>query len=192
MYNPSILVSPTLPPILSGKTPAKLAGKKWWDISRKAAYSKYDDCCHACGINKKHTYRKRIEGHELYEIEYTTNTVTLVEVVALCRRCHNFVHIGRLMSQYVQGQVGRRYIQTVVNNGIEVLSKAGIQPLARQGLIWLQFEKGYSIDEAQEYIIKQGLEVDKFYSESWNNWSMIIDGKEYNNLTEIDYECCSD
>lgn len=188
MPNPELLLHPTVPPPLHGLSPREILGQKWWDVVRKEAYAKHDDTCHACGIHKSRAfYKKHLEGHEAYDIDYDTCTVTLKEIVALCHLCHNFIHVGRLLTLYNQGVVSRNYVTTVLNHGVMVLSKGGLRPHATHAIHWLMLQKGYSKSDAIYYAIKQGLHREKFDVETWDQWKIIIDGIEYQGKTQSEW-----
>lgn len=61
-----------------------------WDKVRRAAYARADGRCSICGSPSS-----RLEAHERWEYDEEKNTQILTDVVALCRRCHEVVHIGR-------------------------------------------------------------------------------------------------
>ena len=187
IYNPKILLEPTLPPPLMDKAPNKILGGKWWKEVRKKAEDKLDGRCHCCGIHKDKTRKGRLEGHELYNIDYKRCTVELKEVVVLCRRCHNYIHVGNLIRQYADGSVGRKYLRIVLDNGIKLLDTIGEQPQATHAIHWLIHEKGYSEFDAKEYVIKAGLAREKFNPDSWDGWMININGEVYEGITQKEW-----
>lgn len=188
MSNPSLLLDPTVPPPLHGLSPRVILGAKWWDVVRKEAYAKHDDTCHACGVHKsKAFYKKYLEGHEKYDIDYEKCTIVLDEIVALCHLCHNYIHVGRLLSLYRSGVVSRNYVTTVLDNGITLLSKEGLKPQATQAIHWLMLQKGYSKSDAIFYAIKQDLPREKFDIETWDDWKIIINGVTYQGNTQSEW-----
>jgi len=84
-----LLNHPNIPPPLHGLNPRTIFGKEWWDEKRKESYKRNNGCCHACGSPD------RLEGHEVYDISYSQGKAIFIEVVALCKDCHNTVHLGR-------------------------------------------------------------------------------------------------
>lgn len=64
--------------------------QKEWDIIRKDAYKRFNYKCGCC--NRK---VKRLEAHELWNYDESTETQTLIDVVALCKICHLTIHIGQ-------------------------------------------------------------------------------------------------
>lgn len=61
-----------------------------WDIVRKEAYSRAGGRCTICGAKTL-----RLEAHERWEYDEENRVQRLSDVVALCRACHEVVHIGR-------------------------------------------------------------------------------------------------
>lgn len=97
--NPELLLHPLIPPPLHGVTPRTIKGKKWWDEKRKEAYNKHSNKCHACDIHKNMAkYKKYLEAHESYNIDYDNGIVRLNDIVALCHSCHNYIHSARMMT----------------------------------------------------------------------------------------------
>lgn len=61
-----------------------------WDLVRKKAYARADGKCMICGAPSK-----RLEAHERWEYDEKTNTQKLADIVAICKSCHEVIHIGR-------------------------------------------------------------------------------------------------
>ncbi len=61
-----------------------------WDIIRKDAYARAGGMCMICGAPAK-----RLEAHERWRYDEQTKTQILDDVVAVCRSCHEVIHIGR-------------------------------------------------------------------------------------------------
>jgi len=179
--NPEILVQETLPAPLVNLSPRTIMPTKWWDVSRKEAYAKYDDCCHACGTHKtKAWYRKNLEGHEIYSIDYDKKRVRLVEVVALCHSCHNFIHVGRLIKNYNQDVISESYLRNVLSWGVGLLSRYDLSPGVTQAIHYLIHVKGLSEQEARDYVSK----IDSPYKIVYpGEWSIEIDGNIYKDKT---------
>ena len=185
---PELLQHPVIPPPLHGLAPRTVLGQKWWDATRKEAYAKNNDCCWACGIHKSESwYRKYLEAHESYTIDYDNQIVTLNEIVGLCHSCHNFIHIGRLISQYMQRNVSRNYVMNVLDWGVRVLGNAGLKPNATQGYHWLRLAKGFSSEQAANYILEKDLVRDKFTPGEWDNWRLIVDGNVYSGKSKAEW-----
>lgn len=61
-----------------------------WDIVRKEAYSRAGGKCMICGAATS-----RLEAHERWEYDEEKRIQKLSDVVAVCRACHEVIHIGR-------------------------------------------------------------------------------------------------
>lgn len=61
-----------------------------WDFVRKDAYARAGGRCMICGRPVR-----RLEAHERWEYDEANGVQKLADVVALCHRCHETVHIGR-------------------------------------------------------------------------------------------------
>ena len=61
-----------------------------WDVVRKEAYARANGRCMICGAPSA-----RLEAHERWEYDEKTHTQKLANVVAICKRCHEVIHIGR-------------------------------------------------------------------------------------------------
>lgn len=61
-----------------------------WDVVRKEAYARAGGRCSVCGAKVA-----RLEAHERWEYDEKNKIQRLADVVALCRSCHEVVHIGR-------------------------------------------------------------------------------------------------
>ena len=61
-----------------------------WDVVRKEAYARAGGKCMICGIKTT-----RLEAHERWEYDEVNAVQKLADVVAVCRGCHEVIHIGR-------------------------------------------------------------------------------------------------
>ena len=61
-----------------------------WDIVRREAYARANGKCMICGAHEK-----RLEAHERWSYDEGKGIQKLKEVVAVCRSCHEVIHIGR-------------------------------------------------------------------------------------------------
>ena len=148
---PEVLLSGNVPKPMHGVAPRVVLGKKWWDETRKAAYQSTGRHCVACGVHESNApYRRWLEGHELYEVDYLLGRMTYLETVPLCHACHCFIHDGRLLSLLEKGEISRAKYDTIIAHGEAVLRKAGLQ---RQG-------------------------YDGPFAE-WSDWRLVVNGEEY-------------
>lgn len=61
-----------------------------WDVVRKEAYSRAGGKCMICGAPCL-----RLEAHERWEYDDKNKIQKLADVVAICKSCHEVIHIGR-------------------------------------------------------------------------------------------------
>ena len=61
-----------------------------WDIVRKRAYARAGGKCMICGAPTS-----RLEAHEQWAYDDDTHIQSLNNIVAVCRSCHEVIHIGR-------------------------------------------------------------------------------------------------
>lgn len=64
--------------------------KEVWDRIRKKAYARAGGKCMLCGAPTA-----RLEAHEQWEYDDAGGVQKLVNVIAVCRACHEVIHIGR-------------------------------------------------------------------------------------------------
>ena len=102
--------------------------------------------------------RFKIIAYDGYKIDYDKKTVELIEVVALCKNCHNYIHSGRYQSMYDGGLLDEEDMFIVSQHGDSVLIDSGLAPCFEQ-------------DEND-------------YKDDWNKWRLLFNGKEYGSLYE--------
>lgn len=61
-----------------------------WDAVRREAYARAGGKCMICGVKVS-----RLEAHEQWEYDEDNCVQKLKDVVAICRACHEVIHIGR-------------------------------------------------------------------------------------------------
>lgn len=64
--------------------------KEQWDIVRKDAYARAGGRCMICGSRAS-----RLEAHERWSYDDKKRLQKLETVLAVCRCCHEVIHIGR-------------------------------------------------------------------------------------------------
>lgn len=64
--------------------------KEVWDKIRKKAYARAGEKCMVCGAPTT-----RLEAHEQWEYDDINGVQKLKNVVAVCKACHEVMHIGR-------------------------------------------------------------------------------------------------
>ena len=61
-----------------------------WDVVRREAYARAGGRCMICGAPAK-----RLEAHEQWSYDEQNHIQKLENVVAVCKSCHEVIHIGR-------------------------------------------------------------------------------------------------
>lgn len=130
-WKPEILLQPNIPKPLHQVNPRSILGSSWWNKTRKAAYASTGFHCLACGVHKdKATYRQWLEGHEVYEIDYSLGRLTYLYTAPLCHFCHNFIHDGRLANLLQQGKIHHHKYAAILKHGDAVLRAANLRKLS--------------------------------------------------------------
>ena len=172
--NPKYLTHPNIPKPLHGVNPRTILGREWWDEKRQIAYAEHNYHCWACGIHKQDAKHHRwLEAHESYDINYKTGEVRLIEIIALCHSCHNFIHSGRMKSLWEKKEMGTDKCLDILLHGLSILSKHDLKPYWVAEYLWY-----YINDVVDEYEIPKEAYKDDGDA-SWSDWHLNIDGKKY-------------
>lgn len=67
---------------------SKTLPKKEWDIVRQKCYERASHKCEICGFKTD-----ELDAHEIWDFDINAKTQTLVDILALCSRCHGVKHI---------------------------------------------------------------------------------------------------
>lgn len=67
---------------------SRTLSKKDWDVLRKFCYDKANHKCTICGFETDD-----LDAHEVWDFDINTRTQTLIDIIALCSRCHGVKHI---------------------------------------------------------------------------------------------------
>jgi len=153
---PALLTHPPIPAPLHGVNPRTAKGQKWWDETRYIAYEGNNRHCWACAARTN-----RLDAHECYDIDFTKGIAVFVEVVALCKMCHAFIHSNRLTALTKAGIHALGYWEAVRDHGYSVLETGGFEPSP-----WarVNFEPGWTPPD------------DILYAPTvqWGEWRMVI------------------
>jgi len=82
-----------------------------WDKLRKEVHQKNGMKCEICGSSEK------LNCHEHWEFDETTNTQKLTGLGTLCNMCHHVAHFGRSEQIAAEGHLD---IQAVINHFLKV------------------------------------------------------------------------
>lgn len=161
---PSILLHPPIPDPMHGIAPRVVMGTSSFNKLRKEVYARQDYHCLCCGVHKEDAdWHKWLECHEFYNVDYRFFTMEILDYVALCHACHNFIHSTRLGYMEEKGEISSYKKDTIMERGYGILESAG---LLGQYLKINEFAK--SVD----------------YTKTWNLWRMVYRGWIYKSQFE--------
>lgn len=164
---PELLLHPQIPKPMHGVSPRVVMGQEWWDQQRQGAYAKYGFRCWACGVHKaKAEVHQWLEGHECYDIDYRRGRMVLIEVVALCHLCHNFIHQGRLSMLVRDGEATEEFAKRVIKHGRRVLGRMRPKPSPTSTASWGRWR--LVIDGKEYGPSTKGLNA--WMRGEWKNW----------------------
>lgn len=178
-----IITMPNVPRPLHGLPPRKIMGQTEWDKMRKRCYYNADYKCEVCGAEPE---RGGLDAHELYTVNWVDGTSTFIRCVALCKKCHSFIHSGRLITLHKQGNplYQREHVLSVVEHGFKLIHEHNqkYHDNLRAYATFLEYLKVPTLTQAMLELIKK-YNI-KFYSEplkiaDWGDWRLIWRGKEY-------------
>ncbi len=96
---------------------SRTLSKKDWDILRKKCYERANHKCQICGF-----VTEDLDAHEVWDFDIKTKTQTLVDIIALCSKCHGVKHI-RNSQRLGYGENAKRHFMSVNNcNELEFAS----------------------------------------------------------------------
>ena len=80
--------------------------KSDWDIIRKSVYAKEQMCCHICGEQCK-----SLDAHEVWEFNKKSHVQKLIEIIGICKPCHNTIHYGRAQMIGYEKQAKEQFVK---------------------------------------------------------------------------------
>jgi len=179
---PALLLHGPIPAPLHGVSPRTMLGKTWWEAERRQAYRENRYHCWACGVHKSNAKGKRkiLEAHEIYKFNYKEGSATYLGACALCRYCHGFIHIGRLIMLWEDGDASKGEVTSIINHGLEILQTAELVPHPAS---WLAADElGIDIDwcdpPAELDTPKRGADPKKKWAR-WADWRLIVGKREF-------------
>lgn len=180
-----LITMPNVPTPLHGLPPRKIMGKTAWDRARKMCYFKANYKCEICGCDPA---KGNLHAHELYTIDYLEGTSTFNRCIAICKEDHDFIHSGRLVTLFKEGNMlyQKKYVLRVVEKGFKLISDYNKahpdeEPI-RAFDTFLDYLRVPELAEEMEHLINK---YDmKFYSSPkrparWDKWRLVWNGKEY-------------
>jgi len=180
---PDLLQHPSIPKYLAGVNPRRIMGREWWDAHRRVVYERNNYHCFACGISAAEApIHQWLEAHECYDYMWEEKILRYRETVALCYRCHNFIHSGRLYNVYLDGKVTTEELLSVLLHGFKVLHKARLVP-SQKAVEVAKVARGAPAD----YLIYHGIQASD--DSVWHavglldmGWVLAFQDKRYNFL----------
>ena len=145
--DPKLLLDAGPPRALYKVNPRLIFGKVWWDEVRKWAYKKSDNKCAACGKSDV-----KLEAHELYNIDTVRGRMELKDVVALCWKCHSFIHQDLHRGLISQGVMKASDVARVIDHGKRVLARYNIKCIRKDpNVINIKPEDWRLVVQGREY-----------------------------------------
>lgn len=96
---------------------SRTLSKKDWDVLRNACYERANHKCAICGFTTND-----LDAHEVWDFNVNTKTQTLIDIIALCSKCHGVKHI-RNSQRLGYGENAKRHFMKVNNcNELEFAS----------------------------------------------------------------------
>lgn len=90
--------------------------KNEWDKIRKMVYRQAGYRCELCGESGiDQGYRWPVECHEVWDLDFETNTQSLIGFIALCPRCHKVVHCSLTEILFADGKISKEEYAAIRN-----------------------------------------------------------------------------
>lgn len=180
-----LITMPNVPRPLHGLPPRKIMGATAWDRMRKRCYFDAGYKCEICGVDPP---KGQLHAHELYTYDWMEGTGKFERCIAICKRDHDFIHSGRLVTLHKQGNplYSKSYVLGVVEKGFKLIHDYNEAHPDKEKLkvyaTFLEYLKVPDLaQEMSELIDKYDME---FYSEpkhiaKWAKWRLLFGNKEY-------------
>jgi len=152
MRDVSLLSQTILPLSLHGVNPRKIMRTSEWNKIKKEKQALANHHCMCCGEYVSHVPGDWLECHEVYDIDLKNREFMLMDIVCLCKKCHAFIHQGRLGVLLSEGKVSREYYDEIIERGNKLLHDSNIE--------------------------KRDLSSDEITNP---NWCLVYNGKKYSN-----------
>jgi hypothetical protein len=190
--HPILLCHPNIPKPLHTLNPRTIKGNKWWEGVKKEAKAKFNDHCWTCGIHKDNArFRRWLEGHESYSIDYSTGRVEYIGTCGLCHACHNFIHDGRLINMINKNEYNCQQFEQIMNHGNAII-KAFVESLGYKWIggkqwAWQKDEDGFSVLAKTTQLLDLYPFMKTFSNKvqwldgncDWNQYHLVVDGIRY-------------
>lgn len=124
---PEILSQHIIPIALHEINPRTHMKSSQWTKLKKETQKTQDLICKACGRKVPHVPRDYLELHEEFLYDYEKRIATVESMVGLCRKCHEYIHQGRLRKLLSESQISEEYYNEIIERGDKILSENGLK-----------------------------------------------------------------
>lgn len=180
-----LLTMPNVPRPLHGLPPRKIMGATAWNRVRKRCYFNAGYKCEICGVDPP---KGQLHSHELYSYDWLEGTGKFERCIAICKKDHDFIHSGRLITMYKNGNMlyPKSYVLDVVEKGFKLIHDYNVEHRNQKPLraycTFLEFLKVPELEQDMRRLIEK-YEI-KFYKEPkrfarWDKWRLVFGTKEY-------------
>lgn len=180
-----LITMPNIPKPLHGPgcQPRTIFGPTSWDIMRKRTYYEAGYKCEICGVDPP---KGQLHAHELYTIDYEKGTSRFERAIAICKKCHDGIHSGRLITMYKKGNplYSKKYLLDVVENCFKLVHdyNKGHGTDLRVFDTYINYLKVPSIASEIEALMKKYNM--RFYTPAesdvkWGDWKLLVGDREY-------------
>lgn len=180
-----LITMPNVVKPLHRVAPRNIMGQTAWNILRKQCYYNANYKCEICGAE---LVGSRKAAHELYSYDYKNGDATFERAIAVCSVSHDFIHSGRLITMFKNGNVlyPKQYVLKVVEHGFKLVYEYNKKHPNKQLRVYgtfLEYLKEPELELEMKQLIKKYKVM--FYIENerksakWGEWKLVVDGKEY-------------
>lgn len=174
-----LLGLPNIPEPLHGVAPRVCMNRDWWQLTRQRALNLANNRCICCG-----TPGVPLEVHEEYITDYENRVLEYIRSVAICKKCHSFIHSGRLSALYSKNEITLSAFLLVLEHGLSLCGKYNIQPFITAAEAYSSIPDFMKKPELEE-VCKTAWSPPAF---EWSGWKMVVEGNEFKSKFETKEE----
>lgn len=180
-----LITMPNVPKPLHGLPPRVIMGKSTWDHVRKKCYYDAGYKCEICGDEPP---KGQLHAHELYSYDYKNGTGKFERCIAICKKDHDFIHSGRLITMLKNKNVlyPREYVLSVVEKGFKLIHDYNCLHRNEKPLrVYSTFLEYLKVPSIHDDMIRLFDKYDiRFYQHpdkgaDWSDWKLLIGKREY-------------
>lgn len=127
MKNIKILTQTVLPKSIHNINPRTIMGTVAWNKIKKEKQKLANHHCMCCDEFVPHVPGNYLQCHEVYDIDMGKRQFRLVDIVCICGKCHDFIHLGRLQMLLKEGKISREYYGEILERGNKLLKENGLK-----------------------------------------------------------------